>query len=447
MDAPLTVSEFGKRISGAINGDPSLRNVHVVGELASFKEYSSGHAYPELKDEKDGSLLRCTFFRGRLRYLAFKPEPGMKVVVFGSANYYEKGGSLSFNIESMAPYGEGSLKKALEELAARLLAEGLFDPERKRRLPKYPRVVGVVTSESGAAIRDIIDTMAKRFPADILLAPATVQGDAAPESIVRGIAALNARGVDVMIVGRGGGSADDLSAFNDEDVVRAVAGSRAPVISAVGHATDKSLVDRAADAYAETPTAAAAMATAGLEETVSALRDLGGRAFRSVRSTLESTAQRIRVCDVALSPKRMSQNLEMKGDGLALLTGRLDAALTRSVARARDGFAAIDRKLDPNAAARTVHGHMIAVDSLAARSDAAAAKAMDAFRSSVSDASARLSNLDPMGVIGRGYCYLEDSLGKAVTSVDGLEIGRDVSIVLKDGNALAGIKEKVKRDG
>lgn len=444
MGTAITVSEFNRRVGSLIANESSLRDIVVVGELSSFKVHGSGHAYPVIEDA--GSVLNCTFFRGRLAYLDFKPEIGMKVAVFGSANYYEKGGKLNFNIEKMVPFGEGDMKKALEELAAKLLAEGLFDAERKRPLPRYPITVGVVTSESGAAIRDIVETMAKRFPANLLLAPSLVQGDAAPASIVKGIESLNSAGVDVIIVGRGGGSSDDLSAFNDESVVRAIAASKAPVISAVGHATDKSLADRAADAYAETPTMAAVLATADLGETISAIDGLGLRASKSVSSHFTNVRSRLSRCDSALHPRRLTSDIGRKGDSFALLWSRADAALLGIMGRAESRFASADAKLDPRAAARMVRDHSITVDILSNKIDTATLDIIAAKKLRLEGPSAGLSNLDPYAVLKRGYGLLTDARGRAVTSVADLEVGGEISVVLRDGSALAEIKEKRERN-
>ncbi|MDD2778746.1 MAG: exodeoxyribonuclease VII large subunit, partial [Candidatus Methanomethylophilaceae archaeon] len=189
MPELMTVTQFNDKVLAVISSSREIRNVTMVAEISSITRAASGHYYLDLKDSQ--SNIRCTFFRYAASKLIFDPKPGMKVLVFGGASFYPKGGSLSFNIEWMKPYGKGEASAALEELTARLLKEGLFDAERKRALPVYPRAIGVVTSPSGAVIKDIIDTVAKRFPSGIILAAAKVQGEGAPESLVAGIELLN----------------------------------------------------------------------------------------------------------------------------------------------------------------------------------------------------------------------------------------------------------------
>ncbi|MBO6083907.1 MAG: exodeoxyribonuclease VII large subunit, partial [Candidatus Methanomethylophilaceae archaeon] len=264
MPESLTVSQFDALVKKTLGNTSELCDVFVTGEISEGKPASSGHFYFTLKD--GDSVLKCNMWRSSFQTVDFKPEIGMKVTAFGSVDFYAPYGQLNFIVRRLAQYGEGEDKKALEELTNKLLKEGLFDIERKRKLPKYPRTIGVVTSATGAVIKDIINTAKDLFPADILLAPATVQGEGADITMVHALELLNAQNVDVIIIGRGGGSKEDLSAFNSAALVRAIAASKAPVISAVGHATDKSLTDRVADVYAETPTHAPTKALPTMEE-------------------------------------------------------------------------------------------------------------------------------------------------------------------------------------
>jgi len=252
-DQPLTVSEVTLAIKQTLESFPPM---WVVGELTSFTQHSSGHRYFSLSDKN--SQLKGVMWRSR-SLGAFRPEPGMEVLVQGELTVYERRGDYQLNAMQMFPAGMGQQQLAFEQLKRKLAAEGIFDEDKKRPLPAFPRAIGVVTSGTGAAFRDILHVLKRRFAGvRVVLRPALVQGVGAAEDIAQGIADLNAYGeVDVLIVGRGGGSAEDLAAFNDERVVRAVAHSEIPIISAVGHEVDVSLCDLAADFRAPTPSAAA----------------------------------------------------------------------------------------------------------------------------------------------------------------------------------------------
>ncbi|MDR0778683.1 MAG: exodeoxyribonuclease VII large subunit, partial [Methanomassiliicoccaceae archaeon] len=269
MSAVISVSEFNERAKAVLSSSTSLNDVWVSGEISNLTKHTSGHYYFTLKDQK--SEIRCTLFRSARNSLQFEPAESMKVAAFGSAEIYTAKGSFQFNVTAMRRSGIGDMYLALEELKKKLRAEGLFDESRKRKIPKYPITVGVVTSPTGAVIHDIIRVAEKRFPVNILLAPVLVQGEGAAASISNGIRLMNTQDVDVMIVGRGGGSAEDLWAFNEEVVARAIISSRIPVISAVGHETDFTVADMVADVRAPTPSAAAEMA---LPDIPSELRNL-----------------------------------------------------------------------------------------------------------------------------------------------------------------------------
>ena len=302
---PITVTQFDELVKRTLSSAKELNDVLVIGEITQIQRPASGHMYFTLKDGQ--ASLKCTMWRSSVQNIRFKLEEGQKVVAFGSTDFYAPYGQLSFIVRNLTEYGEGEQKKALEELTNRLLKEGLFDPERKRKCPRYPRVIGVVTSETGAVIKDIINTARLQFPADILLSPATVQGEGADKSMVHALELLNTAGVDVIIIGRGGGSKEDLSAFNSEALVRAIAASKAPVISAVGHATDKSLTDRVADLYAETPTQAAMLAVLPMEQVRNELRGCELRAGKAMRAIIERMKARFLSPDVRLDQNSPSK--------------------------------------------------------------------------------------------------------------------------------------------
>jgi exodeoxyribonuclease VII large subunit len=265
----------------------------VEGEVSNFKHHASGHMYFTLKDAT--SQIRAVMFRAANRTLKFRPEDGLAVQVRGSLGIYEPRGEYQLYVEHMEPKGLGALQLAFAQLKARLAAEGLFDAARKREIPRLPRRIGIVTSPSGAAVRDMLNVIARRFASvEILIYPARVQGEGAAEEIVAGIAALNARGdLDVLIVGRGGGSIEDLWAFNEETVARAIAASKVPVISAVGHETDFTIADFVADLRAPTPSAAAELVVAHKAELAQRLDDLASRLDSAFAHWMTAGRQRL----------------------------------------------------------------------------------------------------------------------------------------------------------
>ena len=438
----MTVTQFNERVGSLVSNTDSIRNLSVVGEISGITRSSAGHVYFSLKD-KD-SAVRCTLFRFAFSRIGFELKEGMKVVAFGGASYYVKGGSFGFNIESMAPYGKGDLQKKLEELTAKLLAEGLFDADRKREVPRYPRVIGVVTSPTGAVIKDIIDTTARRFPVDILLAPSTVQGDDAPKSIISGIVRLNAVQVDVIIVGRGGGSKEDLSAFNDEGVVRAVASSKVPVISAVGHATDKTLVDRAADRYAETPTAAAMIATPDALDEGRNVSNLILRAKGSIDRTLGRMKARFEYAEAVLSPKRAEVQITSMGNKLDRLAVNSDNMIRDMLSSYGLRLDRLEHKLEPKYMMEGIHQNMMSLDDVSSRCDRAIDDYIEAKSNKLERFDGKLSGLDPTAVLGRGYTMIKDRDGKVITSISTIDVDDEVTIMMKDGRAVATVKE-VKR--
>ncbi|TXK90204.1 exodeoxyribonuclease VII large subunit, partial [Parageobacillus sp. SY1] len=253
----VTVGALTKYIKRKFEVDPHLRDLWIKGEISNFKYHSRGHMYFTLKDEQ--ARIQAVMFAGYNQYLSFRPEDGMKVLVRGEISVYEPSGNYQIYVKEMQPEGIGNLYLAYEQLKKRLEAEGLFSPEHKKPIPAFPRYIGVVTSPTGAAIRDIMTTIRRRYPiATVILFPTLVQGEQAAESIVRSIEKANELGyIDVLIVGRGGGSIEELWAFNEEIVARAIFASEVPIISAVGHETDFTIADFVADLRAPTPTGAA----------------------------------------------------------------------------------------------------------------------------------------------------------------------------------------------
>lgn len=338
-----TVSQMNGYIKKILDHNVILNNVWIKGEISNFKLHYSGHMYITLKDEK--SVLKAVMFKSAVKNLAFTPGDGMKVLARGRVSVYEAGGAYQLYIEEMIPDGVGELYVAYEQLKAKLEQEGLFSPEYKKPVPAYPECVGVVTATTGAAVRDIINVISRRFPySKILIYPSLVQGRGASENIVRAISYFNEHhAADTLIVGRGGGSIEDLWAFNEEIVARAIFASEIPVISAVGHETDFTIADFVADLRAPTPSAAAEISVPSQLElknritmfsgTLSSamLKYLENRKMRLERMQLRSPEERIGDENLRLDQmvKRMEQVLKMRmleqQKNLANLCGKMDA--------------------------------------------------------------------------------------------------------------------------
>ena len=392
----LSVTELNEYVRRKLAGDAVLRAVAVRGEISGFKRYASGHCYFALKDET--SRVQCVLWRQQAASLTFRPEDGMRVTARGAASLYVESGSYQLYVNSLRPEGAGDLYLRFEALKKKLMQEGLFDPARKRPIPLLPKVIGVATSRSGAVIRDIIRVSRRRDPnVGVLLAPCAVQGAGAAQEIVEAIRRLNEDGrPDVILVGRGGGSMEDLWPFNEEIVARAIAASRIPVISCVGHETDFTIADFAADARASTPSNAAEMAVpvvAELKQSVEAeARALTAALLRAQQ--LRHARLQALVGSAALSmPRRMM--IERRETALQALAARLPLALTRR----RD---ALERRL-----------------SLASRS---------------------LAALDPEGVVRRGYAVVFKD-GKCVPEARALRAGDAIELHMRGGNVGAEVTD------
>lgn len=394
----LSVFELTSHIRTVMENDRLLQNVWVRGEISDFKYYQkSGHMYFSLKDEQ--SSINCVMFRGKARTMDFMPENGMKVVARGYISVFEKYGRYQYYVEEMEPDGLGRLFMSLNQLRERLEKEGLFDPGRKRPIPTYVNRLGIVTSADGAAVRDIIRIVKHRHPrCEILLAPAAVQGLEAASEIAAAIRALNEwNRSEVIIVGRGGGSFEDLWAFNTEEVVRAIAESKIPVISAVGHEVDFSLADLAADARAATPTQAGQMATPDMEAVVLQLYDLGISMRRSVE------------CRYNLKWAELDYVRERK-------IWRQPQILTE---RARRELGFTMRQVEERAS-RLLTG-----------------KQNDLHR-----CGAALDALSPLKVLDRGYTIARKASGEVVKTLEQLEKGDQLELAVRNGEVAVKVLEK-----
>ncbi len=391
----MTVSELNNYIKNVFDSNRVLSAVTVRGEISNFKSHSSGHLYFSLKDGE--GQIRAVMFRSSAYSLKFVPDNGMKVTVHGSVSVYARDGSYQIYVNSMQPDGIGALYLAYEQMKARLESEGLFRAEFKKPIPKYPLRVGVITSPTGAAVRDIINVMGRRCPSvDIYLYPALVQGEEAAQTLINALKYFNSTSlVDTVIIGRGGGSIEDLWAFNDEGLARTIFASHIPVISAVGHETDFTICDFVSDLRAPTPSAAAELAVPDAKEL--ALRILNAEDR----------------CETALI-----RSLEYSRD-------RLRRVMASTVIASPDGvFSAYHNRL--NDVRRLVY-------------DAYSRKVNDCtlrFKTSVG----KLEALSPLSVLARGYSVVSAD-GRAVKSIAAVAVGEDVEIRLSDGRITAEIKE------
>ena len=350
-NAALSVSELNEYARKLLAADPLLRGLEVTGEISGYKHHYSGHRYFSLKDEN--ARVQCVMFRQNAIGLDFQPADGMRVTVRASASIYPRDGSFQLYVTAMRQAGQGDLYARFEKLKQKLLAEGLFDPARKRDIPRMPRVIGVATSQTGAAIRDIIQVARRRNPGvGIVVAPCAVQGAGAAEDIVRAIERLNRQGeCDVLLVGRGGGSIEDLWAFNEEVVARAIAASRIPVISCVGHEIDFTIADFVADLRAPTPSAAAELAVpeiAGLREDLNALLVRFAAAMRSAQSLRRLRLERLASSTPLKAPAQAI--IAPRQEQVTRLSQRLEAAMPSLLERARhrlDALSASLRALNP----------------------------------------------------------------------------------------------------
>ena len=397
----FSVGQLNEYIKMLLEGNPNLKDVWVQGEISGAKLYASGHLYFSLKDE--GSVISAVMFKGSMMRMEFDPENGMKVLAHGRVSAYPPRGQYQFIADRMIPDGAGALAVAFEQLKARLGAEGLFAPDRKRPLPPHPKRIGVVTSPSGAAVHDIIRVAKKRCPStEILIFPSLVQGAEAPAYLRGGIQYFNAvkddpeQGVDLIIIGRGGGSAEDLWGFNDERLARTVAASGIPVVSAVGHEVDFTICDFVADLRAATPSAAAELSLPDKE-------DLGRR--------VES------------------------------LSARLNAAQTTRLKRCRT-------KLNQLAASRVLTSpegvyrfRRETVAGLEKRMNLSISRHLTHKRQSMERVVASLGALNPLSVLGRGYALVQSQEGRVVSAAARLSVGDRVSLRFADGTAKVSVEE------
>jgi exodeoxyribonuclease VII large subunit len=417
----LTVSQLTGELRGVVEeGFPA---VWVEGEVSNFRLYTSGHAYFTLKDE--GAQLRAVLFRTRMRRLRFEPGDGQHLLAFGSLEVYAQRGEYQLVVELLEPRGLGALQLAFEQLKQRLGDEGLFDPGRKRALPRFPRKIGIATSPSGAAVRDILRVIGRRFAGlSIVVAPCRVQGEGAAAEIVQAVADLNALGdVDVIIVGRGGGSLEDLWAFNEETVARAIAGSKVPVISAVGHEVDVTIADFVADVRAATPSNAAEMVVREKQAVADTLEALRRRLERAAARPLADLARRVDDARARLGLASAAGHRRLR-HRVELLTARLQAA---------SPFARL-----------AAHRHRL--ERAQSRLDGGMSRRLTAGRHQLGAVTGRLDSLSPLAVLGRGYSLTRTPAGAIVRRAGEVAAGDAVSVLLHEGSLECRVERTRERD-
>ena len=392
----LSVTQLNEYLKMVIEGDRVLSNVFVRGEISNFKLYSSGHAYFTLKD--DAGQLKSVMFRSYFSRLAFLPEDGMRVIAHGRVSVYESSGQYQLYVDDLQPDGAGSLAMRFEQLKRKLAAEGLFDEARKRPLPSMPKRIGVITSPSGAAVHDIINVLSRRFPAvEMILYPSEVQGAQAPAQLISGVEFFSMTGlVDVIILGRGGGSAEDLWAFNDEYLARAVASCSVPVISAVGHESDFTICDFVADRRAPTPSAAAEIAVPDMGEILRGLASMkiGLQTSMQKRITQERRIfGQITASRVFSRPEQMLDNFHMRLDERE---ADLNRAIEQTLLQKKQGIASLAGK---------VHA------------------------------------LNPLSILSRGYATVSRD-GASITSVKQINDNDTLDIRMADGSVRATVSQR-----
>ena len=393
----LSITQLNEYIRGKMDADPRLTQVAVRGEISNYKLYPSGHHYFTLKDE--ASALRCVMFKGNAMRLRFRPENGMKVIAVGKVSVFPRDGAYQLYCSAMTTDGVGDLYAAFEQLKKKLSAPGLFDPAHKKPLPRYPGTIGIITSSAGAAVHDMLRILRKRYPlSNVRLLPVRVQGAEAPGEIAAAIAYANHyRLADLLIVGRGGGSMEDLWAFNDERVAYAIYQSQIPVISAVGHEPDVTISDYVADLRAATPSNAAELAVPDQDALRQSLDSMSTAMAVALNRQLKAARQHLNVLSQSPALRGPTAYIEQREKGLELLKSRLAAAQNQQLTRKNQRYIAAVSKLDA---------------------------------------------MSPLKVLSRGYAMAQTQEGTVIRSVRQVEPGQRIRISLTDGKLSAIVTEK-----
>lgn len=393
----LSITQLNEYIRGRMDSDPLLAQVAVRGEISNYKLYPSGHHYFTLKD--DGSALRCVMFKGNAMRLRFRPENGMKIIAMGKVSVYPRDGAYQLYCTAMTMDGVGDLYAAFEQLKKKLAAQGLFDPAHKKPLPRYPGTIGIITSSAGAAVHDMLRILRKRYPLSrVRLLPVRVQGAEAPGEIAAAIGYANHYHLaDLLIVGRGGGSIEDLWAFNDEQVAYAIYHSEIPVISAVGHEPDVTISDYVADLRAATPSNAAELAVPDQDALRQSLDAMANAMASSLNRQVKAARQHLMVLSASPALQGPTGYLEQRNQSVELLKNRLVAAQNQNITRAKQRYIAQISKLEA---------------------------------------------MSPLKVLTRGYSMVQTERGEVVRSVSQVSLGERIRVRLSDGTLSATVMKK-----
>lgn len=435
----LTVTALTKYIKRKFDVDPYLGRIYLTGELSNFRLRANAHQYFSLKD--DHAKISAIMFKGAFEKIKFTPEEGMKVLVTGRISLYEASGSYQIYVDSMQPDGIGALYQAYEQLKKKLTAEGLFNLPKKQ-LPMFPKRIAVVTSPSGAVIRDIITTVQRRFPiAQIVLFPALVQGDRAAADIVKQIERANKIGdFDTLIIGRGGGSIEDLWPFNEEVVARAIVNSDLPVISSVGHETDTTIADLVADVRAATPTAAAELAVPVLNDEILKIKQMQQRLFQAMNQKIKFDQQKlakVKESYIFTQPTRLYeryvQSVDLANNRLRQLSDSYQQSWLQQVQL-------ITNRLSGQQISQSIVNQQQQLANLNIRLNQAGQTNINNQRQHVLKLISELDNLSPLKIMSRGYSYITVD-DQVVKSVSQLQKQQTIKMNFEDGSAVAEIKE------
>lgn len=430
-DPYLSVKALTKYIKKKFDADPHLRDVYVKGELSNVKIHTSGHIYFTLKD--NSARLPAVMFSANAKTVKFKPESGMTVLIRGDINVYEASGQYQLYAQSMQSDGVGDYYLAFEQLKEKLAKEGLFNAEHKQQFPRFPRRIAVVTAPTGAAVRDICITLNRRFPmAKVVIYPTLVQGGQATQSIVQSLQAANKEQFDVMIVGRGGGSIEDLWAFNEEAVARAIFQSRIPVISAIGHETDTTIADFVSDLRAATPTAAAELAVPSRTDLMDRVLNYRSSMYRVVSNQLnqeKTTLNRLANSMPFAYPDRLYRPFIER---LERAIDSLQRESTQQLTRTKDRYVNLHRQLENQVPARLIKQSQTDADQLVKRLEQSAVNNLKNNSNQLKSAIRTLDALSPLKIMDRGYTIPYKD-GNVVKSIEQVEVGDQLQVTMKDG--------------
>ncbi|MDN3449909.1 exodeoxyribonuclease VII large subunit [Planococcus sp. APC 3906] len=440
-DPYLSVKALTKYIKKKFDVDPHLRDVYVKGELSNVKIHTSGHIYFTLKD--DASRLPAVMFSANAKAVKFKPESGMTVLIRGDVNVYEASGQYQLYAQSMQSDGIGDYYLAFEQLKEKLAKEGLFNAAHKKAFPRFPKRIAVVTAPTGAAVRDICITLNRRYPlAHVVIYPTLVQGAQATQSIVQSIQAANQKDYDVLIVGRGGGSIEDLWSFNEEAVARAIYQSRIPIISAIGHETDTTIADFVSDLRAPTPTAAAELAVPSKAELLDRLLNYRSGMYRTTANAIareKASLERLTTSFPLAYPDRLYRPFIER---VERATESLRRETFQQFNYARERYKNLDKQLATRTPESRIRQSALELDALKKRIDQLAALAVRDNTQQLTSAMRTLDALSPLKIMDRGYSitYKDD---KVIKSVEQVEAGDRLSISMKDGVLKTTVSERI----